>query len=351
VRTRPALSGLFGLSLIVTLGVGSAVAHAAPTSAPAITAISMSTSLTALHSSRHDPLVISVDATRNNLRSLGQSSVSVEIGSPKQVETHTWTFDIPKTALNAKTSGSGTLVVPRANIAPFGTISLRFTSTGKPVKTVCNSNAYSTAQKVTVRGTVFFNTHSTGAHRWGSVGSTSRRFTFRRGSVLVKDFGENLDCPSGSPLPCGYSIIWFVGSANQLVGLEGGTAGKTGGVIDASRTKNLAKPKHASRVDEVVTPAARPTIRTTGADTIAMSIRSAGHDATGSATMYGTSVGPPSPSICGKGKTSTSSGWTATFSNNNPRLVIKEAIFGPITMPNIAKPVAEIIQFGTARAG
>jgi hypothetical protein len=356
VRARPTLVGLVGFNLLVTLGVGigvgtaAAAVGAAPAVAPAITAISLATRQTAVHSSRHDPLDVSVNATRHNSKPLGPSSVSVEITTPNQVESHTWIFPVPTAALNAKTSGSGTLVVPHADIAPFGTIKLTFTALSKPVKTVCNSVAYSTSQKVSVKGAILFDTHSTGKDRWGSVGSTSLRFTFKQGSTLVKDFGANTGCPGGSLPPCSYSLLWLVDSANQLVSLEGGTTGKTGGFIDAVRTENLSKPKHASRVDEVDTPTGRPTVAATGASTIALSIKS-GHAAKGSATMDGTADGSPTTSVCGKGNTTSSSVWTAAFANNTPRLVIKEAVFGPITMATSAKPDAEILQFGTAPSG
>jgi hypothetical protein len=276
--------------------------------------------------------------------------VSVEITTPNRVESHTWIFPVPTAALQAKASSSGTLVVPHADIAPFGTIRLTFTALSKPVKTVCNTLAYSTSQKVSVKGTIFFDTHSTGKGRWGSVGSTSRRFTVKSGSTLVKDFGSNLDCPGGALPPCSYSLFWLINSANQLVSMDGGTLGKTGGYIDAVRTTNLAKPKHASRVDEVDTPTGRPTVTATGASTIALSIKS-GHAATGGATMKGTADGSPTTSVCGKGGSTNSSVWTATFANNTPRLVVKEAVFGPFTMATNAKPDAEIIQFGTAPSG
>ncbi|MGN6474974.1 MAG: hypothetical protein ACTHK4_15165 [Mycobacteriales bacterium] len=216
-----------------------------PTPSPTVQSVSLQSSQTKVTSSTSQPLLVQVNATQGQVM-----SVTLSNGSSAKSESHVWTFAIDSSALTVDSSGKGTLTVPSAELSPYGSINLTIKPTGTPTTQSCQGTPTSKTQPVTLGGTFFFDSHSTGSHAWGTVGKTAGKFSFAATNTVVWTYvnATNLGaCFSLGNLPCSPHLFWQ--APTQAAILIGNSQGSTGAIF-ASRTKSLTTPTGAAREDE-----------------------------------------------------------------------------------------------------
>jgi hypothetical protein len=230
-------------------------------------------------------------------------------------------------------NGAGTLTVPDAKIAPFGTIDLKIKPIGKATTETCANVARTQTQKVTLDGTFFFDTRSKGSHPWGTVGSQSGKFTFSAtNSVTTSYLVTDPSCYNFTP-PCATSLFWQSGGERIL--LDGVKSGKHG-VLFGSRTKDLTTPAGATRHDEAFGTTKKLVLKRDGA-AASLSVKAASNT-TGSAKIRAKKHHKPSSSNCtkaGKPRVQTSTIWdNARYKNGDKPLAVRAQIFGKIKVAN-----------------
>jgi hypothetical protein len=342
------------------LGVATPAAAATPHANPVIKGIELSTSDSRVTTSTQKKLRVQLiadavpgAATGNDLE-IAVSDGPVEVG-----ETHIWTFPDTSTALKLSPSGNGTLQVPAAKLAPFGAVSLKITPTGTPKTQSCQGTPGTKTQHVKVSGTFYFDTKSTGAGKWGTIGSRRTTFTFPvTNEVIWSYLPQGADRCGGTgggdgpALPCTPSLLWDdeVGAVDLSGFVVGGVS-----VITADRTVQLTKPAASTREDTLFGTGPTPQLTTTPdttdptASDASLPVSGEG-DATGSATMTSSSSASPLSVPCGNGasgQTITASLWQhSAYANGTTPLAVDAEVFGAISQPDNSD--AEVISLTTA---
>lgn len=143
--------------------------------APAVTGYFATGGFTTVRTSTHKKLKVSVWANRD--AGDPKARASVNISTPSGAESHNWRFQAPKSALGFS-SKSGTIKLPKVNVKPYGTIKLKFKRLNGWKSSKCHTQVTSKSAKVKVSGKFFFNARSTGKHKWGTLGSAKKSFSF-----------------------------------------------------------------------------------------------------------------------------------------------------------------------------
>jgi hypothetical protein len=339
---------LAGVGVLLATGIAVAPAHAAPLSAKIPTSTTF-ISVDPVRSSTHIKLVATITATRLEYHAPHKlTALLVKLSTPTGTEAHTWSFALPTSAFTNTSRRTGAVSVTSATMGPYGSLKLTFRPSGKPVTKKCDAANSTTTSKLTVSGTLWFVTKSTGAHRWGDIGSKHKAFRFATTSDLVTNLGGGIaECAPPGQTTCAIGTTWEALSADQLISMSGATPIlEKPELITATRTVNLAKPKHATRLDLVTDtgPGIQPDFM--GGSPDATLVVSGGGSSSGSATMTGTQDGAPFTHVCPKAGSETITTWLADFVNDAPPLSISGAIFGAIRMPNTTKDIDEFTYQG-----
>lgn len=318
------------MGITVAPSVVAAIPHAAT---PA--SFSLTSSDSRVTSSTKQALHVAIEAS-NNPSTPANDNVNVVLskGVEDASETHIWTFPISSTVLHVAANGAGTLKMPVKDIAPFGTVSLTFKPLGKIVSTSCNGTVTGKHVSVSLSGVFFFDSKSTGAHKWGTVGNR-KHFAFAATNTIRWSF-SSASAESCVPVAttCTSSLFW---SAQSNGGdFDGATtaAGSvvTGGSIFASRAVNLAKPAGAMRDDSNIGKTSQPTIDTAPDGNATLSVTGGGAGVSGSATITSIAPAVPVTTPCSGGKTQSSSFWSGTYANGSPGLTVAEQIYGSLKL-------------------
>jgi hypothetical protein len=273
-------------------------------------------------------------------------SISVT-GLATSGKSHEWHFPVPGSALRINAAGNGALEVPPVKILPYGILSLTITPVGEATTDSCEGTPSDKVQKVKLAGSVFFDTKSSGADRWGSVGSrsTKKRFTFTSKSTLTWFYprppgGSSCGGDDDSGLPCSGALVWDDASGDaDFSGIS------TGGVslIEASRSVQLATPVGATRADDLTGAGPAPVLTTTpgaadAAENDATLTVTADTNAAGGATIVSATPSQTQTIPCDgdvTGSTTSASLWEgATFTNGTAPITVAAEIFGPVSIPN-----------------
>jgi len=235
-----------GLSTAATLAVVSSPANAVTergSAAPRITSVAI-TGAKSVTSSKHKALKLSAYASRSaSGSSVGSFGVSLAAGG----ESHTWNFNVPRSAIALTSTGKGKIVVPATSIAPFGKVKLTAVPKGATTISKCHGTAIGKSRKVTLSGTFWFDTRS-GAHGWGSVGSKTKKFAFKVPAMVTWTYAGNPGyCGPTDPDPstCRGSSAWTGMSGTQFVYGDLSTSRK----VTAIRSVKFTKPRNATRSD------------------------------------------------------------------------------------------------------
>jgi hypothetical protein len=331
-RRRGPLAALLVTAMIAAVG-GATATPAVAGSISDESAIVLSTPATPVTSSSHHKLAISVLADQTRLPpGLELSSIDITVATRSNTESHSWLLNLPNSALKTTKSLSGSIAIPPSKIEPYGAVKVSFTPIGAPVTTTCDAADYTTVQKVHISGTVFFQTRSSGAHPWGSVGGRAKTFTFRTGSTVTDTIGNGASiCASPSPNPCFTETAWTV--ADAAIDLSGTVRDGKPGTIDGERDVTLAKPHGATRTDELSVLSPRPRFRKgPGGKTASLAIRTSGSREAGAATLTSTRKDVSNSGPCGSSQSEQFVTWKAKYVNSEVPLVLHAEIYGDMTI-------------------
>jgi hypothetical protein len=269
------------------------------------------------------------------------SSVDVALIDAKHHEDHGWLFRLKKGAVSLNpTTGKGSVATGATRIEPYGRVSLTFTPTGKTTTTRCQGTARTVSHQVNVVGKVQFNTHSSGRHSWGNVGSTKHPFKLKGRGTVQDQYGMGLCGKTLSQEPCASGIGWSTDTgAVGFAALTGGaltSRGKTRSEIEAFRGVSLPAPAHASREDEVSAAEPPPALTVVGGEPTLV-IDATGSQVTGSAEMTSPTPETPMSRVCQTSHDENETEWgDASFVNGDDPLTVHEQIEGPLTVANQA---------------
>jgi hypothetical protein len=326
----------FAAVVICSLAVAAVPLTARPASATAPgtrSAIELVSSELHVHSSTHHKLVVAVDAET----STDYNAVTVAISLPKGGQSHSWRFQIPSSLLKESSSGA-TLTMHNAQLAPYGLLKLVAKNTKKASTTTCGDGDYAVAQPVSLVGRLFFNTKSTGRHRWGGIGNKNKNITFKAGSLLTTEYGTGGGCDDYATACSNGPELTVLD--NSIVVAAQTTGRRT--LVSELRQVTLNKPKGATRTDEAVATANKPAI------VIDTNVGPAGEArltlttpkssvASGGFQMASTGAYMTTDEYCHRGGVDTEQqdkAWeSATYTKGNPDLRFPEQIFGALTLP------------------
>lgn len=343
--------GLMGASgVLAATGFGLVpAALAAPHDVPAVQSVALQSSQTAVTSSTSHHLRVQVTANQtqassSRVPSSGQVTVTLGTGTSDKSEFHQWQFQDADGALTVDSTGNGNLTMSNAQLSPFGKINLTIAPIGDPVVHSCEGTPQSQTQDVSLEGTFFFDSRSTGKNAWGSVGKKSNSFTFAATNTLTTTYVDTnpTGClPNLGFQPCAASLFWQSGT--EAVTLSGVKTGRHGSIF-ASRTTDLTAPADATRIDEAFGTSRKLVLKTSG--TAASLSVTGDHNSTGSAALSAKKHAKPYSAQCrkgGKSKVETSTTWSdAKYKNGSRPLAVKAEIFGAIKVADSS--TAEIVK-------
>jgi hypothetical protein len=317
--------GSAGAPQSFTPGVGTVVLQTSQTNVTSSTDHKLRVELTATHQ-------VGYDSTTDRV------AVTVFKGISGVAERHRWSFDVPNSAWDIDDSGAGTVKVPTTALSPYGKVKLDVVPVADPTTNSCNGSIRSQTQKVSVKGIFFFDTRSKGTHKWGSVGSNTKRFAFAATNTIVTtDDLPATPCVNPGSAPCVSEVVWSAASTTE--NLEGANTAGTRASFIATRNKELATPAHAMRTDELVARSKHLAIKNGagGGATLAVTAIS---PATGSAKLTApeSSVFTLPCTKDGMDHTQTYTTWDGDYTNGSKPLAAHAQIFGPIKLHDVKGP-------------
>lgn len=322
------------MAVAVGVVIGGGSATAAPKAVPTASSESFS-ALAQVTTSTRQRLGLFIGASRSEGVGAAGTFFDVTLNKKTGAESHTWGFPVPNSAFTVGSNGKGKVSVRAVNLAPFGVVKLSFTPAAKAKKQRCNSSAYVLNQKVKVSGLFYFDSRSTGKHKWGHYGNKHKRMTFKAGGNVVRSFGQTgVGCAGPSSQPCAKTLTWFASNHDNSVTLGGGALSKKRGYISGSGFVTLSKPKKATRSDFVEATVPAPKLKKGSGGSATMSVSTSGGIARGSGKLTSKTPGSSFSEPCGKGKSQTSEFWQSALKNAKPALEMTPDIFGPIKLRN-----------------
>jgi hypothetical protein len=339
---------------------------AAPTAAAAAThhhvvAIDITSSEVAVTTSTGHPVLLDLHAYAKP-HAVEGNELDVDMaqlngaGGANGEEDHSWMFPIETNALTAQPSGNGALTVKSATLGGFGVLKLTITPTSKPTTQRCGGAAAASVSRVKLAGTLLFKTQSTGANKWGSIGSANVKkvFKFPGHSKLTQYYAGGEKCLyGGSALPsppCASSVQWDSGGLDvDLSGYELPGAN----IVEGTRFTLLHRPYGAARIDDVVSTVPRPTFLTAPDQTVTTSLNAMlgvvgqAPASTGKALLLSSKAAAAQTVPCGShGKTVKVTMWQASYKNAVTPLTLNADIFG--AMRDKDNSEAMLLTTGTA---
>jgi hypothetical protein len=320
---------------VVMVGFGVASAPASAASAPRAlksTSVSLQSSYAAVRSSTKQSLNVVVEASNNPSTPANDTLVvALAKGPVGDGESHDWSFPISASVLRIGPSGAGTLDVPAKSIQPFGAVSLKIEPVGKVTSKSCQGTVTSKSVKVSLSGVFYFDTASTGSHKWGTVGS-KKSFSFPATNAVTWLFSSaaSENCIATST-PCEPSTTWAAADAHG-VSFDGEATNNDAGVVRASRAATLSTPHGAVRDDSNVGQTTQPSLTSADADPPVLSVSGAGGVVTGTATIAGSMPATQISTPCGKDGSELTHFFTGRYTNSSPPLKVTEEIYGTLTL-------------------
>ncbi len=340
-RRMSALVGAAAALVGAGFGVVPAASAATGHASPQVQSVSLQSSQTAVTSSTSHKLRVQVAASQTPSPAQGVPptpgpvTVTVTNGSSGRSEFHQWSFQVDSTAFTVDSTGAGTLTVPSSEISPYGSIDLKITPIGNPTTQSCQGTPTSQTQDVSLGGTFFFDSHSTGSQAWGTVGKKAGKFTFSATNTVVWTYVNTnpAACFNFNSLPCASGLFWQ--SPNQQVSLSGAKVGTKGSLV-GTRSTDLSTPTGATRNDEAFGTTQKLVLHRSGpAASLALTALS---NSSGTAKLSAKTHGKPFSQHCTKGGktvTETATSWSnAKYKNGTKPLKVREQIFGAIKVPN-----------------
>lgn len=287
--------------------------------------VTLYSSLTNLTSTTGHHLKVGVSASQSPG---GKSSISVSLRQDQ--EFHGWTFKAAGSAISLDDTGQGTVSLASTKSAGYAALTLHVKPVGSAKLNKCEGQLVSETRPVAVSGTLFFNTKSSGSHKWGSIGSKVHTFRFDRPNSVTWSYDNTATCPTPAS-PCFAGLSWsdYHSTSTNSTGLFGGTSGTTSW-ISGSRRVSLSKPSGATRSDYNYLKTKAPKLSVAGDGSAALKVT----QGTGSATIKSPS-GSTYSYPCGAGaKTRKARSWPGSYTNGSTALKVPAQIFGPMSLKN-----------------
>ena len=328
VRRRRTAALTSGAALLVAL-TGAAVVPSADAAALTVTDVSVnSSSTTTVHTSKGKDLNISFYSYKSVSDSSSPARFSVALRLPSGAESHSWSFNMPRSGFAINGDGKGSLDLGAAKMGPFGKVALKVTPIGAAKYTTCQGVKVSKQRKVSIDGTLLFDTGSP----WGTVGK-GKTIHFSDPSYVYWSYKNNADCSGPTPtMPCTSGTSWYASSYDQgdSLSIYGGVSnGRT--YLNASRGHMISKPTGAYRYDSVYSNAPAPKLASKPDGSAKLTVKGD----VGGATL--SSPGPASKNTekCGSnGKKEQSSSWSSSYKNAATHLKVQAQAFGAISLPD-----------------
>ena len=311
----PGISGMLG---------GQSAVKAAPAS------VDITSSATKVVSSTGRKLRVQVLTVQDS----SGTRIEVTAETRDQAEQHTWSFQVPKSAVAISTKGIGRIHLTSKRSAGYATVWLTASPHGGFTHTTCQGNTATRTRHLSLSGTLRLNTRSSGKHAWGQVGSAHRRFRFSTHSKVTWVKPSSFTCSdNATTFPCRSTLLWMASGDSAAVNFQlmAGENHRGGSLVAGLRSVPLDKPTGAIRSD---TNTMSDTSRVTFADN-GGSVTMVATFRQGTATM--TSDVPQSTVVqkCRTGTRKISVGfWPGSFTNGTPPLSVPEQIFGPLSVPD-----------------
>lgn len=344
---RRRVFAIAGVSAVLA-GLGYGFVPAATAAVPRATqpiSTALNSGVTARTSSTGHKLFLTLTATHSDATATAGTSANTDtlditLANNRTIfggESHSWSFRIPSTALVFNTDsagnpdGNGSLTVPASAISPFGVVKLKFAPAGTPTTQQCNGQPSSQTQPVSLSGTFFFDSKSTGSHKWGTEGSKTATFTFAATNDVVTTYATtDFSCSGPAQVPCASAITWFANHGG--ISFDGTGAGSANGSIFGNRSNNLTKPAGAIRKD-LDRGRSKPLALVTKGGTTTLSVLGA-RGAVGSASLKSAKSQGPFSNPC-MGGTEQITAWSgASYRNGSTPLQLKMQIYGILSLAN-----------------
>jgi hypothetical protein len=319
------------VAALLASGSGAAGARPAP---KALDGISFSAPALTLVTTTHKKLQVSIDAHQSSV-AVPANSMTISLHLLAAGEDHVWLFALKRNQFTANTAtGKGELKTGTTQIAPFGEVSLTFTPTGKTSTQTCGPTKIVT-HRVSVKGTLQFNTHSVGPHRWGNLGRAHHKVRITgRGSLEVDLGGEACVVPR-SHAPCSTSVLWELNGATTSI--EGEWVSRHGmlhGHVAGVRFVKLAAPAGAAREDAMIVPAPPPSLTLLKEEPTLVATTN-GHGASGSVELASPTPESFESVVCSTSHDEVGASWNdASYVNGDSPLTLHEQIEGPLRAPD-----------------
>ncbi|HWC36185.1 MAG TPA: hypothetical protein VG650_15370 [Mycobacteriales bacterium] len=341
-RRALAMVGAGGALAASGFGLVPAATAATAHDTPVATSTGLNSSITSTTSTTGHKLYVKLDASHSDATAAPGTTdtLDVELANNKTIfggESHTWSFKIPAGALtfdmdaSGNADGNGTLDVPSSALSPFGMVSLKFAPKGSPTTQQCNGQPSSQTQPVTLSGTFYFDTKSKGSHKWGAIGSKTKKFTFSATNNVVTTYATtDFSCLGTQSAPCVSAISWFANHGG--VSFDGSGQGSSNGSIFGSRSTNLSKPAAAIREDANTGVSKALKLKTKGSSTSLSVVGT--HGTVGSATLKASKKQGPFSNPCKSGTEQITAWSNGSYKNGSSPLKLKMQIFGTLSLAN-----------------
>jgi hypothetical protein len=248
-RGRAAADALVAGVLLVCVSAGAMSVPARSTASTSTSAAThpiqeeLDTGKVVVHTSKRTRLVLWMTAFHYQKSRGDGFNISLQRGSR---ELHKWGLPARSGAFRIATDGGGRLTT--GEVAPYAKVSLALRNTGPGNTKSCVNGATETTYPVSVAGSVHFDTHSRGKHRWGRV--AARALHFPR-STVTDLYGGSYCVPNASstcpPIGVSYTDLYPIGPGS----VEGGQTQGGSARITILRDVQLGAPKGATREDVV----------------------------------------------------------------------------------------------------
>jgi hypothetical protein len=337
---RPHCSRFLQLAVALTALVATGAtttAHAAGTPIAGALAPPVSKSAhTTVTISSSTPKVVSSTGRRLRIqllvfRTSDGTQIELTAETRNRAEQHQWSFKVPKRAVSVSAKGVSRIHLTSHRSGGYAVVSVKAGPHGRFNHSTCHGKTATRSRHVSLSGTFFLRTRSTGSRAWGSVGRAHRKLHFSaNGTVLWTKPAAGNCSDSTTTFPCRSTLLWFTSGGVDEFELMAGENKGTGSLVSGSRSVPLSKPAGATRSDSNTLPDGSQNTFTDNGGSVTMQAAFRA----GTATM--TSSVPVDRVVqrCASGKKISIDFWPGTFTDGPVPIRVPEQIFGPLSVPD-----------------
>jgi hypothetical protein len=265
----------------------------------------------------------------------GDPSSGLTLTLSRAGESHGWDmFAEPNnpgdpTDIVAPTGSTPGTIDTRSDFEGFGRVQMSITPVGSAKSYSCsNGTVFETNQKVTLSGTIFFETRSSGPHAWGTLGTRTAPTPVTLTANLETDYNTTCQYINGNFYECQLGTNWTVNMHN---GVSVGSAGSKKTRFHVARDVLVGADKDIQRFDNYTGPLGSATFTRSGHHAT-VKIKGRGGFSTGTGTIQGTTKGTKNVA-CGFGHTKvkvTIAHYKSTYRRGAHPFTVHPQVFGTV---------------------